>query len=119
MTFVIPSCKPLYSAQLTVEVKQDHDEKSFATLLMNLIHMQPHQWFEVHLNESYWTVEMRPHYCNRGRYLWKCSSTSVYLVVDDAQLFPRFYFQSQGMIAEMLSWCEARTQAIKEVSTLQ
>jgi len=52
------------------------------------------------------TIENRPNYCDRGRYIVKVFSTSNELCVADG--FPRYYFDFNAMMTEIKAWMEAR-----------
>lgn len=55
------------------------------------------------------TVEMRPVYCDRGRYVVKAwSGDPTALTVDMADGFPRYYFHPDCAAREIHEWLKAR-----------
>jgi hypothetical protein len=82
--------------------------------LYDAIHnLKPHDSIVVVLDQCVWGIDCRPHYCDRGRYLWKNDSTHPHLGIDNADMFPRYYFAVDAMFPEMLLWCAQRKQTIK------
>ena len=56
------------------------------------------------------TVTSRPIYCDRGRWMVAVFSNKTLFAVDDADMFPRYYFKDQSLIEEMEAWMEIRQQ---------
>jgi hypothetical protein len=69
---------------------------------------------EVRTKHCYMTIERRPHYCDRGRYIVKCTVTGnpIELTVDEADMFPHYYFSFEAMISEVESWLKARNETV-------
>jgi len=69
-------------------------------------------WAEVRRRYCYLTIEKRPQYCDRGRYIVKCTVTGKphEMKVDGADMFPHYYFGFEAMISELEHWFEARGQ---------
>ena len=64
----------------------------------------------------YITVESRPAYCDRGRWIVKASSNSPMLVIDYADAFPRYYFDRECLEIEMTAWLSARGLSVEHPS---
>lgn len=78
--------------------------------------LTPHAYFEVELNQSKWLIEGRPAYCDRGRFLWHCSSKDQrFLTIDEADRFPRYFFGADALVSEMIRWAAKRGQTIVAV----
>jgi hypothetical protein len=78
------------------------------------------EWTE---RDGYWTVsgrecvitlEPRPHYCDRGNFIAKLTSMSGSLArdLDDADAWPRYYFDFERAQLEVEAWLTKRDQAI-------
>lgn len=68
-------------------------------------------WTEIQLTNGLLSIERRPHYCDRGRYVVKVSSNDPRaLFIDEADCFHRYYFGFEAMISEINAWMEARGQ---------
>lgn len=59
-------------------------------------------------------IQLRPHYCDRGKYQWNAESTSHKITVDHADGFPRYYFLMDSLVNEINAWIEKRKQQIGE-----
>lgn len=54
-------------------------------------------------------VENRPLHCNRGRFIVKVFTTDVKkLYIDEADIFPRYYFKLNNLLSEIDCWTQAR-----------
>lgn len=61
-------------------------------------------------------ISKRPPYCDRGLYLVMVESHSVDCHIDEADMFPRYYFKFENCISEILLWLDKRQlQPIKTV----
>lgn len=56
------------------------------------------------------SIEERPSYCDRGRYIVKAHPKGTDLHVDWADGFPRYYFSRTRMVEELDAWLRARGQ---------
>ena len=55
------------------------------------------------------TIERRPAYCDRGRWLVQAvSQAPAALSIDFADGFPRYYFGDEALVSELLAWLKAR-----------
>lgn len=63
------------------------------------------------------TLEPRPHYCDRGRFMaqiWPEGTLEPYDVdIDDADGFPRYYFDEERAKLEMEAFLRARRRFIE------
>lgn len=67
------------------------------------------KYFRVHANMVDVTMEPRPHYCDRGNWVVKVTPVHESLADIDAQDgFPRYYFDFENMMEEVLAWLERR-----------
>lgn len=68
-------------------------------------------WYEVEGRDCTITVESRPYYCDRGNWLAKLHPTgALALEVDEADGWPRYYFDKKRMFEEIGAWLLKRGQ---------
>ncbi len=68
-------------------------------------------WIERRGPECLITIEPRPSYCDRGRYIAKLFPTAALaLDIDGQDLWPRYYFDLERAKAECDAWLEKRAQ---------
>jgi hypothetical protein len=80
---------------------------------LELSRLDASSWLEVQLTHCVWHIIPRPHYCDRGRYLWHCDSIDQRAFsVDGADCFPRYFFGIPAFIMEMQAWMAARHQQV-------
>lgn len=53
-------------------------------------------------------VQVRPQYCDRGRYLAMCESG-----LDSSEGFPRYYFDAHRMLGELDAWASVRKEIVQ------
>jgi hypothetical protein len=64
--------------------------------------------------ECFVVLEKRPHYCDRGNWLAKLFPHGTFArEIDDADGWPRYYFDEQRAKLEVEAWLIKRRQAIK------
>lgn len=57
------------------------------------------------------TIEKRPHYCDRGRYIAKLfPEGTLALEIDYFDGWPRYYFDWDRMLGELEDWLSRRRQ---------
>lgn len=67
-------------------------------------------WLEINTPKVAITIQRRPHYCDRGRWLVQVSShDDRRLCIDWADGFPRYYFHTEVVMAEVFAWMNARS----------
>lgn len=74
------------------------------------------------VDKGYWHIKgkdcfiwtsTRPHYCDRGNYLAHLETSSHFsLDIDEADLWPRYYFDFNIMQSEIEAWLKTRNQYI-------
>lgn len=92
--------------------------RDLATTLANtgLIPSWPEDatYVEVEGKDCIVSVEPRPHYCDRGRWIvkprLKPGRSSIDLNVDEHDGFPRYYFGDVALANELMAWLRARGQ---------
>lgn len=66
---------------------------------------------------SVW-ISKRPHYCDRGNFLAHLdvdhAATPVFLYVDEADSWPRYYFDEERMKLEILAWLHKRGEWVSD-----
>lgn len=64
-------------------------------------------------------VERRPPYCDRGNYLWYCDNnlSNRMNLIDDQDGFPRYYFDYDAMITEMVLFLKKRNEEVLGVES--
>jgi hypothetical protein len=70
-------------------------------------------WWQIDGRDCYVTIERRPAYCDRGRFIAKVfplPGTPLYLSFDSQDGWPRYYFDWDRMLAEIGAWMEVREQ---------
>jgi hypothetical protein len=68
-------------------------------------------WQELNLEQCQIVLEPRPHYCNRGNFIVKVFVNDEYfynLWIDEADMFPRYYFDEGRAKAEIEAWIQKR-----------
>lgn len=65
-------------------------------------------YFDIVTDKARISVEARPHYCDRGRFIVKVDSLSMDLEIDNQDLFPRYYFGVEACVSEIVAWMKAR-----------
>ncbi len=62
-------------------------------------------YVDIQLEEGLISIENRQAYCDRGKYIVKVFPTNVKkLYVDEADMFPRYYFKFENLISEIDCW---------------
>lgn len=57
------------------------------------------------------TIEPRPAWCDRGRFIAKLHPNGVFaLEIDEQDGWPRYYFDWERMLAEIAAWLTCRGQ---------
>lgn len=81
------------------KVLKEIDEKRFAA---------------INLKDGQLTIEPRPVHCDRGNFIVKAFAfeNQINLYIDDADLFPRYYFGFDNMISELEAWIAKNNQTI-------
>lgn len=77
-------------------------------------YLNEHYCIDIPISHGLLCIENRPSCCDRGRYIVKVFSDNILLWVDDADGFPRYYFNFDCMIQEVESWMAARNQEVVE-----
>lgn len=68
---------------------------------------------EIHKAPFFLWIDSRPAYCDRGRWLVHARSVDVTLaVVDDADMFPRYYFNDDALAKEVRAWLDVRMAGV-------
>lgn len=68
-------------------------------------------WQEIAGRECVVTLEPRPAYCDRGNWIAKVFPTGeLALSMDDADAFPRYYFDETRAKLEIEAWLKKRGQ---------
>jgi hypothetical protein len=66
-------------------------------------------WWSIERPYCQVTIEQRPPYCDRGRYLAKVFPSGHYVLeFDDQDGWPRYYFDWDRMLAELRAWLAVR-----------
>lgn len=69
---------------------------------------KPHYW-SIERPYCEVTIEPRPHYCDRGRYVAKVFPRGEYKAeFDNQDGWPRYYFDWDRMLAEIEAWLAMR-----------
>ncbi len=68
------------------------------------IYFNMHSYLEQQVGPILMTIEKRPHYCDRGRYMVKAFGEDI----DGSDMFPRYYFDYECMATEVKLFFEAR-----------
>lgn len=66
---------------------------------------------EINMDHASMCIEIRPKYCDRGRYSVKCFHKPESILncwIDDADGFPRYYFDFYAMMTEIQAFIEFR-----------
>jgi hypothetical protein len=71
-------------------------------------------YWEVQYKNVHISIEPRPHYCDRGRWVAKISATEMWL--DEADCWPRYYFDLERAKLECEAFMKLRAGK-KEVSS--
>lgn len=71
-------------------------------------------YIDVRLRDGFLTIEVRPHYCDRGSYIVKIfpEANQFHLHVDHSDMFPRYYFKFENMVSELGEWMVRNKQAV-------
>lgn len=69
-------------------------------------------WCEYKLKNGSLCIEKRPSHCDRGNYWVKIfvDSGQYDLFIDDADMFPRYYFELDCLVKEMNAWIKKNKQ---------
>lgn len=54
------------------------------------------------------SIEPRPPYCDRGRFIVKVDQCEPFFTVDAHDCFPRYYFSAVACASEVMAWSRAR-----------
>lgn len=66
-------------------------------------------YVDIVIGPALFTIQTRPHYCDRGRFIVQCFSQDPSLFyIDDADLFPHYYFKMENMLSELLEFIKVR-----------
>ncbi|HTE60868.1 MAG TPA: hypothetical protein VK631_10995 [Solirubrobacteraceae bacterium] len=69
------------------------------------------RWWSIDAPFCQITIERRPPYCDRGRYLAKVFPRGRFaLEFDEADGWPRYYFDWDRMLAEIEAWLQMREE---------
>lgn len=69
------------------------------------------KWFEIRGKECLITFEPRPHYCDRGNWIAKLFPEGMLaLSIDEADGWPRYYFDKERGMREVEAWLVKRGQ---------
>lgn len=75
--------------------------------------LSKHEWYrDISITNGMITIERRPVYCNRGRFIVKVFSNSHKLHIDEADMFPRYYFHWDCLVKEIEAWMKVTDQAL-------
>ena len=75
---------------------------------MEVQHVRDHL-YKIEHPECEITIEERPPYCDRGRYIVKVFPRGkLALSFDHQDGFPRYYFSWKNMLEEIEAWMDAR-----------
>jgi len=73
--------------------------------------IKPNSWLEFETENIKCRITRRPKYCDRGRFLWRAQSKDITVLnIDDADRFPRYFFNMEALIMEIESLLNARNQ---------
>jgi hypothetical protein len=71
------------------------------------------RWWMVCGPECDISIEARPSYCDRGRFVAKLFPRGKFaLEIDGADAWPRYYFDWDRMLLEIEAWLKARNQYV-------
>lgn len=63
--------------------------------------------------ECYITLEPRPYYCDRGNWIAKLFPEGKFIwEIDEADMWPRYYFDETRAKLEIEAWLTKRKQAV-------
>lgn len=67
-------------------------------------------YVEYRTEQVWMTIDMRPPYCDRGRWIVKVTPEGgeFLLSFDDQDGFPRYYFHNESLVREVRTWLETR-----------
>jgi hypothetical protein len=84
----------------------------------NYLRKQSCFWVDIDLDKASMCIDKRPLYCDRGRYLlkaWHKTDKFLDFYIDDADNFPRYYFNFDCMIKELNSFIEFRKLKVIDI----
>lgn len=59
-------------------------------------------------------VEPRPDHCDRGRWMWMVQPMhNVDATVDEADMFPRYFFHQECLVMELTTWLKTRMRRVE------
>lgn len=71
----------------------------------------PQRWFMIAGKDCEISLEPRPSYCDRGEWIAKLFPTGrLALEIDDADRWPRYYFDLDRALLEIQAWLKKREQ---------
>jgi hypothetical protein len=65
-------------------------------------------WWSIDTEFCQVTIEPRPVYCDRGRFIAKAFPRHLALGFDEQDGWPRYYFDWDRMLAEIDAWLKVR-----------
>jgi hypothetical protein len=81
------------------------------TLIVKLIHEDGFSWHSIEGKDCEITIEARPYYCDRGKYLAKLHPRGkLAYEIDEADGWPRYFFDWERMLKELEAWLTKRGQ---------
>lgn len=71
---------------------------------------------DIEIKDGQLTIQKRPPYCDRGNYIVNVfvNIDSLDLHIDEADMFPRYYFDLGCLVKEMNLWVMKRKQALQK-----
>jgi hypothetical protein len=69
-------------------------------------------YWDIRYKNVHITIEPRPHYCDRGRWIAKISATEMWL--DEADGWPRYYFDLKRAKLELEAYIERALETLVE-----
>lgn len=74
-------------------------------------------WIDIKLDKGLVSIESRPPYCDRGRFIVRVFSNCVEtFYIDSADSFPRYYFVFENLLSELTHWLAARNVNIISIN---
>lgn len=106
---------------MTIETILDPERAILEDIAENIetyLRDKPCGWVDINLNWAKMTITKRPNYCDRGRYLVQAFHNAEHLDkcwIDEADAFPRYYFNFDCMIRELNSFIIFRDLEVNEI----
>lgn len=114
-TYILPEHDmSIVKAKNLFHLLHEHKESRFPDLECEIMYDHYGTLFIVHP----WLkcfITYRPAYCNRGKYLVHVDQWDyIYLSIDSADYFPRYYFFEDTLVKEILHWFNLRIEAAEK-----